>query len=104
MSIQIDTLRDLALAFQEMYASYQKEMKKQQKIEDKHRRDAEKETQRSLLKYSLRIQGLLNLVDDTAKEALRAGTDGAVKLSESDLTQLDKFYDLVNPTRPGNDV
>ncbi|XP_003384898.2 PREDICTED: caprin-1-like [Amphimedon queenslandica] len=102
--IQIETLRDLLSTFQEAHASQQKEVKKLQKQEEKHRKDTEREQLRSLLKYTLRTQGILNLIDDSSKEVLRSGEgEGVVKLSEKELTQLDEFYDLVNPTRPGND-
>lgn len=103
VSIQIETLRDLSSTFQELQLTYQKEQKKQQKTEERLRKEAEKDSQKSLLRYSLRVQGILNLIDDAAKEALRAGSDGAVELSEPELKQLDEFYELVNPSRPGND-
>lgn len=102
--IQIETLRDLLSTFQDAYTSQQKEVKKLQKQEEKLRKDTEREQLRSLLRYTLRTQGILNLIDDSSKDVLRSGEgEGVVKLSEKELTQLDEFYDLVNPTRPGND-
>ena len=84
--------------------SQMKEVKKLQKQEEKHRKEAERESQRSLLKYALRTQTILNLIDDNAKETLQSGEgEDAVKLNESELNQLDEFYELVNPTRPGNE-
>lgn len=81
-----------------------KEVKKLQKQEEKHRKEAERESQRSLLKYALRTQTILNLIDDNAKVTLQSGEgEDVVKLNESELNQLDEFYELVNPTRPGNE-
>ena len=104
MVIQIETLRELLTTFQEVHTSQMKEVKKLQKQEEKHRKEAERESQRSLLKYALRTQTILNLIDDNAKETLQSGEgEDMVKLNESELNQLDEFYELVNPTRPGNE-
>ena len=102
--IQIETLRELLTTFQEVHTSQMKEVKKLQKQEEKHRKEAERESQRSLLKYALRTQTILNLIDDNAKETLQSGEgEDVVKLNESELNQLDEFYELVSPTRPGNE-
>ena len=104
MVIQIETLRELLTTFQEVHTSQMKEVKKLQKQEEKHRKEAERESQRSLLKYALRTQTILNLIDDNAKETLQSGEgEDVVKLNESELNQLDEFYELVSPTRPGNE-
>ena len=103
VSIRVDTLHDLISGFQQFREEYQKEMKRRQKTEDKQRRDHERDVHRSMVRYSLRIQQLLNYFDDDAKEAFRTGTDGAIILSEAELTQLDELYCLLNPTRAGNE-
>ena len=101
--MQIEILSELFVSFQQIHEEYQKELKKRQKAEEKHQKDAEKASQQDLLRYCLRVERLLNLIDNTAKEAFRTGSNGAVVLSEAELTQIDNFYDLVTPIRAGND-
>lgn len=103
VSIQIAALKDLLINFQQVHDEYQKEIKKRQKSEEKRQKEAEKEFQQNLVGYCLKVERLLTLVDDTAKEAFRTGSNGAIVLSEAELSQIDSFYDLVNPLRPGNE-
>ena len=88
--------------FVDLNAEHQRHFKARQKVEDQKRRDEEKLKQRASIQYCLRIQLMLEQLDDTTKETFRSGSDGAIKLSDAELKQVDEFYNLVNPQRAGN--
>ena len=100
--VQIDFLRDLQKQFAEMNLEYQKHLKSTQKAKDKRKKEEESATRKSSIEYSLRVQVILDQLDESTKTCFRNGSEGAVKLTDSELKQLDDFYHLVNPQRPGN--
>lgn len=100
--IQVDLLRELQKQFADLSTEYQKHSKKKLKAEEKQKKDAERDIQKLSIQFSLRIQYMLNQLDETAKDHFSAGINGAVKLTEAELTQLDDFYVLLNPQRSGN--
>ena len=100
--IQVDLLRELQKQFADLSTEYQKHSKKKLKAEEKQKKDVERDMQKSSVQFSLRIQYMLNQLDETAKDHFSAGINGAVKLTEAELTQLDDFYVLLNPQRSGN--
>ena len=103
MLVQIEFLKEMQKQFFDMNTEYQRHLKSKEKAEAKKQREEEKQLQRSSLKYSLRIQLILEQLDEATKESFRAGwSDGAIKLSEAELKQVDDFYTLVNPQRAGN--
>ena len=88
--------------FVDLNTEYQCHLKARQKVEDQKRRDEEKLKQRGSIQYCLRIQLMLEQLDDATKESFRSGSDGAAKLSDAELKHVDDFYNLVNPQRAGN--
>ncbi len=70
-------------------------------MEEKRKKE-EKQLQRSSLAYCLRVQFMLEQLDEDTKQSFRNGSDGAVQLTVTELKQVDDFYNLVHPQRPGN--
>ena len=77
----------------------QKKKLKQEKMQQK---ESEQEVVKSTISFILRMQYLLNNMDDTNRENFRDGTDGAEQISEAELMQMDEFYHLINPSREDN--
>jgi hypothetical protein len=102
VSIQVEALRELLMSFQQIKDDYQKETAKEQKLEEKRQKEMERQSHLNLLRYFLKIERLLNSIDDEVKGSLCSGELDGVTLSEVELTQIDQFYDLLNPERPGN--
>ena len=101
VSIQVEALRELLKQFENLNAEQQKAVKRKQKAEEKLQRETEREQSRDMIEYALRVQQLLQQLDDPTKDLFRNGIDG-VTLTEAELTQIDEFYELINPARPGN--
>ena len=57
---------------------HQKARKKQQRLEKQQQKDVERDAQRRAASYTLRVQDILNSMDDEAKENFRTGSGGAV--------------------------
>eukprot|EP00731_Ephydatia_muelleri_P005941 Em0003g189a len=100
--LQLELAKELQKQFVTFNDSYQKTKKKQQKAEKQQQREAERDLQKSALAYSVRVQNLLAGLDEVSKPDFRKGTNGAVQLTEDELTQLDDLYQLLVPTRISN--
>ena len=75
---------------------YQKKQAKRERIE----------TRKAEVKHFqeiLHLQAILDsLGSDVVREDFKAGRNGATKLSESHLEQLDKLHELITPSREGD--
>ena len=60
------------------HLQYQRARKKQQRVERQQQKDMERDAQRKSVRYTLRVQDVLNGMDDEAKENFRSGANGAV--------------------------
>ena len=87
--------------FSELHSEYQRHLKAKLRGEEKRKKE-ERQLQKTSLAYCLRIQLILEQMDEETKKAFRNGSDGAVQLSETELKQIDEFYNLVHPQRPRN--
>jgi caprin-1 len=96
----LELARELQKNYQSMSSDIEKSSKKLAKREKFER------TQRdvSRTKELLKLQSLLDSMgDETVRESFKNGTNGAMKLSEEQLEQLDEFYKLISPSRDEGD-
>jgi len=102
VSTQLELVRELQKQFSTMSVDYQRARKKQQRVERQQQKDSERDAQRRSVKYTLLVQDVLNSMDDEAKENFKSGANGAVLLSDDQLTHLDDLYQLLTPSRIDN--
>lgn len=94
----LEFARDLQKQYVAMANEFEKLQRKQLKRDklEKHSNDLKR------VQEILQLQGLLdNMGSDSAREDFKEGTNGAIKLSEENLEQLDVLYKLVSPSMEG---
>lgn len=102
VALQLELIKDLQKQFTTLQSEYQKSRKKQQKADRQAARESEKEAERRAVMYTLRVQDILTNMGENDKDNFRSGSNGAVLLSEAELSQLDELYKILTPTRQGN--
>ncbi|ELT92363.1 hypothetical protein CAPTEDRAFT_169720 [Capitella teleta] len=96
----LELARELHKSFQTMCTDIEKVAKKQAKREKFERTQREVSRTKELLK----LQSLLDSMgDETVRENFQTGANGAIKLSEEQLEQLDELYKLISPSREDGD-
>jgi len=83
--------------FKQLELEYAKVQKKEQKRARLELKEKSIEERRHLVTQVLEVQFLLEGFDDQVKEHFLNGTNGAVKLTDSDLSNLDGIYRLISP-------
>lgn len=96
---QLEMLKDIQKQLNGLGTEYNKIKKKQQRQEKAQQREQQREIERTAISGALRLQLVLNSLDENAKEDFQNGANGAVRLSKTELEQLDDWYQLINPSR-----
>lgn len=95
----LELARELCKQFQSIAAAANKEAKKEAKRSAFVRAHQENAKVREVLI----IQDVLKrLLDDDVREDFRSGQNGACKISDENLTMLEKLYEEIQPKRPDN--
>jgi hypothetical protein len=100
---QLAVLKDLQKSIVSVQQESMKQKKKQLKAEQQQQKGSQREHMLKGISHALKITSALNLIDDTAKEDLKEGRNGAPHFSDLELGALDQFYQLVNPHRSGEE-
>uniref|UniRef100_A0A336MBB7 CSON008838 protein n=1 Tax=Culicoides sonorensis TaxID=179676 RepID=A0A336MBB7_CULSO len=92
---------DLAKEFNKQFAQVVKEANREAKRESKRNAFLRVQQETSKIREVLIIQDILrSLADDSVRQDFLDGTNGAVKIEQSDMDMLEKLYVEVTPKRP----
>eukprot|EP00112_Aurelia_sp_Birch-Aquarium-sp1_P024496 Seg779.3 transcript_id=Seg779.3/GoldUCD/mRNA.D3Y31 product=Caprin-1 protein_id=Seg779.3/GoldUCD/D3Y31 len=95
----LELAKEFHQIFRLMEQEHVKIQKKEQKRANIQMKEKSNEERKHLVVQVLEVQSLLENLDEDVKQDFLSGTNGAVKLTEDDLTKLDEIYKLITPSQ-----
>jgi hypothetical protein len=92
----IELMKDLNKSVGEVFSEHNKQQKKLAKKEQLDKQLERQQQELDRIKTIIRFQDILARFDSTVRQDFLKGTKGAIKLSEEELSHLDKLYNITS--------